>query len=97
MDALVRTFLAADRFAVVGASANPSKFGNKVRSVDRSEIRNVSLNMSIVVRKFQRLYNPNALRVRCTEYVDTEIRAWCVAVALEGSRHECRICTAASW
>ncbi|CAM9112909.1 unnamed protein product, partial [Sphacelaria rigidula] len=30
MDALVGTFLAADRFAVVGASANPSKFGNKV-------------------------------------------------------------------
>lgn len=30
MNSLVRTFLAADRFAVVGASANPSKFGNKV-------------------------------------------------------------------
>lgn len=30
MNALVSTFLAADRFAVVGASANPTKFGNKV-------------------------------------------------------------------
>eukprot|EP00903_Cladosiphon_okamuranus_P013186 g12298.t1 len=30
MNTLVRNFLAADRFAVVGASKNPSKFGNKV-------------------------------------------------------------------
>ncbi|CAN0100033.1 unnamed protein product [Scytosiphon promiscuus] len=30
MNTLVRNFLAADRFAVVGASTNRSKFGNKV-------------------------------------------------------------------
>ncbi|CAM9487189.1 unnamed protein product [Ascophyllum nodosum] len=30
MNSLVATFLAADRFAVVGASSNRSKFGNKV-------------------------------------------------------------------
>ena len=30
MNLLVRNFLAADRFAVVGASTNRTKFGNKV-------------------------------------------------------------------
>lgn len=30
MNVLVRNFLAADRFAVVGASTNRTKFGNKV-------------------------------------------------------------------
>lgn len=36
MNTLVRDFLAADRFAVVGASKNRSKFGNKVRWTPRS-------------------------------------------------------------
>lgn len=35
MNALVRNFLAADRFAVVGASQNRTKFGNKVRCIVR--------------------------------------------------------------
>ena len=34
MNLLVRNFLAADRFAVVGASTNRTKFGNKVSETD---------------------------------------------------------------
>lgn len=33
MNSLVEAFLAAHRFAVVGASSNRNKFGNKVRGI----------------------------------------------------------------
>lgn len=37
MNVLVRNFLAADRFAVVGASTNRTKFGNKVSETNSSK------------------------------------------------------------